>query len=118
MPAFIPSAPSPDNWKVVQRAFWVHGADNLRAYLASAELFTIQGHVERIRCPTSITVAENDALSKGAGALIDALHCPKTLMHFTAEKRANGHCEMQNRSLLNRRVLDWLDEQFAAQRQS
>jgi hypothetical protein len=42
MPAFIPSAPSPDNWKVVQRAFWVHGADNLRAYLASAELFTIQ----------------------------------------------------------------------------
>ncbi len=24
-----------------------------------------------------------------------------------------GHCEMGNRSILNRRSLDWLDEQFA-----
>ena len=34
------------NWKVVQRGFWVHGVDNLRAYFASAELFTMQGHAE------------------------------------------------------------------------
>jgi len=34
------------------------------------------------------------------------------LMHFTAAEGADGHCEMGNRSLLNRRVLDWLDEQF------
>ena len=31
---------------------------------------------------------------------------------FDAEG-AGAHCEMGNRSLLNRRVLDWLDEQFA-----
>ncbi|HEY3912687.1 MAG TPA: GAF domain-containing protein [Stellaceae bacterium] len=43
------------NWKIVQRGFWVHGVDNLRAYCGSAELFTMQGHADRIRCPTLIS---------------------------------------------------------------
>jgi len=100
------------NWKVVQRGFWVHGVDNLRAYFASAELFTMQGHAGHIRCPTLITMAEHDTLSARAGVFMEALRCPKTLMHFTAAEGADGHCSMQNRSLLNQRVLDWLDEQF------
>jgi alpha-beta hydrolase superfamily lysophospholipase len=104
------------NWKIVQRGFWVHSVDNLRAYLAVAELFTMQGHAEHIRCPTLITMAENDPLAAGAGAFIEALRCPKTLMHFTAKEGADGHCEMHNRSLLNQRVLDWLDEQFGLSR--
>lgn len=99
-------------WKAVQRGFWVHGVDNLRAYLASAELFTMKGRAELIQCPTLITQAENDGLSASAGAFVDALRCPKVLMRFTAAEGADGHCEMENRSLLNRRVLDWLDEQF------
>ncbi len=60
-----------------------------------------------------ITQAENDPLSADAGAFLDALRCPKTLMRFTAAEGAGGHCEIGNRSPLNRRVLDWLDEQFA-----
>ena len=100
------------NWKVVQRGFWVHGVNDLRAYLASTELFTMQGRAKLIRCPALIIGAENDALGAGAGAFFDALECPKTLMHFTAAEGADGHCEMGNRSLLNGRVLDWLDEQF------
>jgi alpha-beta hydrolase superfamily lysophospholipase len=100
-------------WKVVQRGFWVHGVDNLRDYLASAELFTMNGRAELIQCPTLITQTENDPLAADAGAFFDALHCPKTLLRFTAAEGADGHCEMQNRSLLNRRVLDWLDERFA-----
>jgi dienelactone hydrolase len=100
------------NWKIVQRGFWVHGVDNLRAFFASAELFTMKGRAELIACPTLITQAENDVLAAGAGAFVDALTCRKTLMHFTAAEGADGHCEMGNRSLLNRRVLDWLDEQF------
>lgn len=101
------------NWKVVQRGFWVHGVDNLRDYLASAELFTMSGRAELIRCPTLITHAENDALAADAGAFFEALRCPKALLRFKATEGADGHCEMQNRSLANWRVLDWLDEQFA-----
>jgi pimeloyl-ACP methyl ester carboxylesterase len=104
------------NWKVVQRGFWVHGVDTLRAFFASAELFTMRGRAELISCPTLITQAENDMLAAGAGAFAAALCCPTTLMRFTAAEGADGHCEMANRSLLNRRILDWLDEQFDARR--
>ena len=43
-----------------------------------------------------------------------ALTCDKTLMRFTAADGADRHCGMQNRSLPNARVLDWLDETFDA----
>jgi len=59
-----------------------------------------------------ITAAGNDALAADVGAFFDTLECSKTLMRFTAAEGADGHCEMGNRSLLNGRVLDWLDEQF------
>jgi dienelactone hydrolase len=104
------------NWKVVQRGFWVHGVNDLRAYLTSTELFTMRGRANLIRCPTLITKAEYDTLAADAEAFFDALECPKTLMRFSAAEGAGGHCEMGNRSLLNGRVLDWLDEQFEARR--
>jgi len=56
--------------------------------------------------------SQHDTLSARAGVFMEALRCPKTLMHFTAAEGAYGHCSMPNRSLLNQRVLDWLDEQF------
>jgi len=100
-------------WKVMQRGYWVHGVDNLRDYLRSAELFTMQGRAELIRCPTLLTMASNDPNSSGAPAFFDALRCPKTLLRFSAEEGAGEHCEMRNRSLVNRRALDWLDDRFA-----
>lgn len=97
-------------WSVVQRGFWVNGADNLRDYLAAAERFTMAGRIEQIRCPTLFTLAEGDPLASGTQAFFDALRCPKALLRFTHAQGAGDHCEMGNRSLLNRRVLDWLDE--------
>jgi alpha-beta hydrolase superfamily lysophospholipase len=102
------------SWKVVERGFWVHGVATLRAFFASAELFTMRGRAEFISCPTLITQAENDILAAGAGAFASNLRCPSTVMRFTAAEGADGHCEMGNRSLLNHRVLDWLDEQLGA----
>ena len=96
-------------WTIVQRGFWVHGVDNLRDFLRAAEPFTMDGRAELIRCPTLLTAAENDPLAAGAQAFFDALRCPKDLIRFTAAEGAGDHCEMNNRSLLNRRVLDWLD---------
>ena len=62
-----------------------------------------------MRCPTLLTMAEHDSLSESAPEVYQALRCPKALIRFTAAEGAGDHCEMQNRSLLNRRVLDWLD---------
>jgi alpha-beta hydrolase superfamily lysophospholipase len=99
-------------WSVVQRGYWVHGVDNLRDYLRSAELFALDGHAELIKCPTLLTLAEADPLTASTQRVFDALHCSKTLMRFTVAEGAGGHVEMANRSLLNRRMLDWLDDRF------
>jgi pimeloyl-ACP methyl ester carboxylesterase len=101
-------------WSVVQRGYWVHGVDNFRDFLRAIEPYTLDGRAELIRCPTLITAAEQDTLSSRAEFLYDQLQCEKTLIRFTAAEGAGSHCEMANRSLLNRRVLDWLDEQFRA----
>jgi alpha-beta hydrolase superfamily lysophospholipase len=99
-------------WSVEQRGFWANGVDNLRDYLRSVETFTMAGRTELIICPTLLTLAESDPLAAGTEALYDSLRCPKTLLRFSASEGAGEHCEMKNRSLLNRRVLDWLDGIF------
>jgi pimeloyl-ACP methyl ester carboxylesterase len=101
-------------WSIVQRGYWVHGVDNLRDYLRSAQEFTMDGRVDLIRCPTLVTLAEQDRLAASAQRMFDALRCPKDLIRFSAAEGAGDHCEMMNRSLLNRRTLDWLDERFNA----
>ncbi len=99
-------------WKIVQRGYWVHGVNTLRDFLKSVETYTLEGRTESIRCPTLLTMAEKDALSQSAPEVYESLRCPKELIRFTAAEGAGSHCEMQNRSLLNRRVLDWLDAAF------
>ena len=103
------------HWSFVQRGFWVHGVDNLRDYFRSVQEYTLAGRVESIACPTLLTRAENDPLAQGAPAFLDALVCPKkTLIEFTAQEGADIHVEGLNRSLLNSRVFDWLDDVLAA----
>src|SRR5277367_78121 len=101
-------------WRVVQRGFWANGVSNLRDYFKETERFTMKGRAEMICCPTLITAAENDPLAIGAQTLFEALKCPKALIKFAAAEGAGGHCEMMNRSLANRTVLDWLDETLGA----
>ena len=70
----------------------------------------MKGRAEAIRCPTLLTAAENDPLAKSAQTFFDALTCQKRLVRFTAADGAGEHCEMMNRSAVNRVALDWLDE--------
>ena len=106
------SADRRQRWRVIQRGYWVHGVSTLSDYLRSGEQFTLEGCVQKIRCPTLITCADRDPLARGAQSLFDALTCPKAIMHFNAAEGAGDHVETMNRSLLNRRVFDWLDGIF------
>jgi alpha-beta hydrolase superfamily lysophospholipase len=101
-------------WTIVQRGFWANGAENLREFLRCIASFTLDGRAELIRCPTLITQAEDDPLASSAQDLFDALRCPKTLVRFSSAEGAGTHCEMMNRSAVNRRGADWLDEIFGS----
>ncbi len=98
---------------IKRRGFWVHGVATLKDYLAEISKFTLDGIAHRIVCPTLLTQAQNDPLAKTAEAVFERIKGPKTLMPFDAIDGAGDPCEMGNRSLLNRRVLDWVDEVFA-----
>ena len=66
--------------------------------------------VDKIRCPTLVTQAENDPVSLFSGRLYDALTCPKELLRFTEAEGAGDHCEAMARSLFHQKSFDWLDE--------
>lgn len=99
------------NWKVVRRGFWTNGASNLSSWLAEMAKWKLdKATVARITCPTLVTAAESDGASSNARDLYDALTCPKTFMQFYHADGAGMHCEILNRSMANRKILDWLDE--------
>ena len=103
-------------WAVEQRAFWVHGVSTLGEYLKATVPFSLEGRLDPISCPTALTAAEEDPLARSADQVYEALRCPKTLLRFTAAEGAGDHCEMRNRTLLDQRVFDWLDDTLSTPR--
>ena len=101
-------------WTIIQRGFWVNGVENLREFLRCITSFTLDDRAELIRCPTLVTHAEDDPLAASAPNLFEALRCPKELVRFSSAEGAGGHCEMMNRSAVNRRVADWLHDVFGS----
>ncbi len=97
-------------WKVVQRAFWVHGVRSLPEYLNVAREFTLDAVIGSIRCPVFLGCAEEDPLAATAPDVYRALAGPKTLVHFLAAEGAGDHCELMGRSLFHQRMFDWLDD--------
>ena len=97
------------DWKLIKRGFWVNGGTDLSSHLRAIAPFTLDGRAEDMRCPFLGAAAEEDPLAATAPAFLAKLTCPTTLLSFTAAEGAGGHCEMQNRWLLNQQVLDWLD---------
>jgi alpha-beta hydrolase superfamily lysophospholipase len=105
------------HWKIVQRGFWTNGAPDLAAWLAEMATWKLDADlVAEIRCPTLVTAAESDPASSNARDLYQALTCPKDFIQFSDADGAGMHCEMLNRSMANRQILDWLDDTLAAAR--
>jgi pimeloyl-ACP methyl ester carboxylesterase len=97
-------------WAVEQRGYWVHGVDTLAGYLHATVPFDLTGVIEKISCPTAVTIAEDDPLARSAEHVYDVLPGTKALLRFGSAEGAGDHCEMRNRSLLDQRAFDWLDD--------
>ena len=93
----------------LRRGLWVHGVKSPLAYLRATTDYTLEGCVERIRCPTLVCSAEDDDIGVTADRLYEALTCKKTRMVFSAKEGAGAHCEAGGRMLFNQRAFDWLD---------
>jgi hypothetical protein len=99
------------HWKIIQRGLWTNGGGNLSGFLAEIMKWKLEpAEIAMITCPVLVAAAESDPVSSDSKALYDALPGPKTFMLFTDAEGAGMHCETLNRSLANRRILDWLDD--------
>lgn len=107
------------NWKVVKRGFWTNGASSLSSWLAEMAKWKLDdATVAQIKCPTLVTAAESDNASSNARELYDALTCSKAFIPFHDADGAGMHCEILNRSMANRKILDWLDDTLKPARRS
>ncbi len=98
------------DWSICKRGFWTNGGTDLQSFLTEILRWKLDPEtVAQIECPTLVTSADDDRASTDSQQLFDALTCPKEHIHFTAAQGANQHCEMLNRSLANRKILDWID---------
>jgi dienelactone hydrolase len=71
--------------------------------------YNVRDVIRQIECPMFIADPEDEQFWPGQSREVyDALVCPKTLVRFTADEGANGHCQPKARALYDQRMFDWL----------
>jgi pimeloyl-ACP methyl ester carboxylesterase len=88
----------------------VHGVDTVYDFLKEAIRYDLTDRVEAITCPTLVCDNPTDTVSSRGNTFYEALRCEKTLISFSPEEGASGHCEAGAASLFEQRVFDWIDQ--------
>jgi hypothetical protein len=87
------------------------GGDSPFDLYTTVESYRLGDEVNGITTPLLITDPEDEQFFPGQPQqLYDLVSGPKTLVHFSAQEGADGHCEPLARSLRDTRIFDWLDE--------
>lgn len=92
---------------------WTFGASSYADYLRRTKLYTVEGVLDRIKCPTLVLEAENDHFMKNqAKRVLDGLSCDKVHVLLTDAEGAGDHCHMGAMARAHQVMLDWLDEKL------
>lgn len=97
----------------VEKLCWQAGVKDVSEALVMARRAKVE-QIEAITCPFLCLVGEgeSDEQMTQAHAFYNALKVPKDLRVFTAADGADAHCQINNLSLMQQVVFDWLDEAF------
>ena len=97
-----------------ERSLWQFNVSSLTQLLEMGRGEGVK--VDKIHCPTLCLASEGEAPTflTQAHEFYDALNVPKKLHIFDAESGANSHCQVNNLTLMQEVVYDWLDETFGA----
>jgi hypothetical protein len=88
----------------------VHGVGTVYNFPKEAMRYDLSDRVEAITCPTLVCDNPTDTVSSRGNTLYEALRCEKTLITFSPEEGAGGHCEAGAAGLFEQRVFDWIDQ--------
>ncbi|WP_448334569.1 alpha/beta hydrolase family protein [Bellilinea sp.] len=97
----------------VEKFCWQAGVSKLSEALEMARQARVE-RIDEISCPVLCMVGEGESEEQMAQAreFYNALKCPKEFRLFTAADGADAHCQINNLSLMQQVVFDWLDEVF------
>jgi dienelactone hydrolase len=102
--------PSSLRW-ALSNGMWVFAITTAQELFDEFSKYDLTQVADQISCPTLVCEAENDHFLSGQPQMLyDALHCPKTLLTFTAAEGAEEHCHVGALTLFHQRMFDWLDD--------
>ena len=107
------TAKKPSAGWALRRALWVHGVDDLMAYVDLMAEYSMKGREHLVRCPTFVCRTAGDDISADAKTLADHLTCPTEYVEFGHDDDVTGHCEMSGRAVFHQRLFRWLDDVLA-----
>ena len=100
----------------LEKFCWQSGVTKISEALDIARRAKVE-QIGAIACPVLCLVGEGESEEQIAQAreFYNALAVPKELRVFTAAEGADAHCQINNLSLMQQTVFDWLDKVFKYQ---
>jgi dipeptidyl aminopeptidase/acylaminoacyl peptidase len=101
------------DWGVTQ-GMYVFMVDTPADVMLAYKDYTMEGIIEKIKCPTLVTDGVSDSKMGTTQAKIfyDNLKCPKTYLLFSNDYCAGEHCQLGASAISYQEKFDWLDEQL------
>ena len=97
-------------------ALMVGGIDKPYEFIEQTKLLRLQELEKEITCPTLALASEEEGtefIHQAKQFYENIAAANKRLQIFSVEEGAGAHCQMNNFTLMNQVVYDWLDEVFA-----
>ncbi|HEY4375493.1 MAG TPA: alpha/beta hydrolase [Burkholderiales bacterium] len=95
---------------------WVFGCDSMKSSMQKAKAFTLEGHLENMRCPYLIMHGGHDVLTVSQAKKVydygSARGVKCTLRLLEAEETGAEHCQHDNPTIGQEILADWLADQF------
>jgi pimeloyl-ACP methyl ester carboxylesterase len=95
---------------------WVFGVPSMRAAMAKAAAFTLQGHLERMKCPYLVLHGAHDVLTVSQARKVydyaKAKGVDATLRLVSEEETGAEHCQHDNPTMGQELLADWLADTF------
>jgi pimeloyl-ACP methyl ester carboxylesterase len=101
---------TPIRW-AVEHGCWAFQTSTPYAFLECTRSMSLRGLTDQIQCPVLVCDAEDDKFFRGQpDQLADALGARATHRRLTAADAAGEHCHVGASDVINRVVMDWLED--------
>ena len=107
---------APEDHGLATHIKWVFGKPSMRESMEKAREFTLEGHLENMRCPYLVMHGGHDVLTVSQARKVYDYGISKgvrcTLRLLEAEETGAEHCQHDNPTIGQEILADWLADQF------